>query len=308
MNIAADATTAGRTTTAVTAAGYRREHGTRAKYVVERCGCLRCRAANADYASRRNRLAAYGLSTSTLVDAAPVRAHVAALQAGGMGWRRIAAAAGVANGAVARLLGHGRPPRRRITPETAARLLAVRLHLAPAARVDATGTVRRLRALVAIGWSQNQLADRIGWTPTNFSTLIAGTRTQVAHQTATRVRALYEHLWDQHPPEAGRGRQDPAARARRYAAQRGWGPPLSWDDDTIDDPAAEPYPSEPGRPAHASRPRRVDLAEAAHLEQAGVHIGEIARRLGVRASSIERARQRANHDARPAEPDNGGRA
>lgn len=218
------------------------QHGTRACYVHDHCRCYPCGAANSNYAAALNRQIAYG--RSNLVDAEPVREHIRALMAGGMGWKQVAKRSGVSTGALSRLLwgkkredGTYRPPTRRVQAETAQSITAVHLELAEHALVDSTGSVRRIRALIAIGWSQAKLADRLGITPQNFW-LAAGTRPMILLRTARAVRRLYDELSMQLPPEDTPAARGAASRARAYAAARRWSPPLDWDEDKIDDPAA----------------------------------------------------------------------
>lgn len=104
-------------------------------------------------------------------------------------------------------------------------------------RVDPTGTTRRLRALCAIGWGHRYLADELGNFPAQVQLWLAG-EAQVHVDTVIRVRALYDRLADTPGPGPRAGRT--VALARR----RGWAPPIAWDADTIDDPAAEPYAGE----------------------------------------------------------------
>lgn len=56
-------------------------------------------------------------------------------------------------------------------------------------------------------------------------------------QTAADVAAVYDRL-SMIVPDWHRYR----TRTRNAALARGWLPPLAWDDDTIDDPTAEPLP------------------------------------------------------------------
>ena len=57
----------------------RHQHGTRAAYVQDRCGCGPCTAANTAAQRRRSTAIAYGTWTG-LLDAAEVRAHVQSLR------------------------------------------------------------------------------------------------------------------------------------------------------------------------------------------------------------------------------------
>jgi hypothetical protein len=226
-----------------------RPHGTRARYVLgpgpgkgPGCRCEPCTAANRRAAARVSRLRAYS-QWAPYVDAGPARAHVHALGQTGIGWKRMAALAGVSTGAVSKLLyggPGGRAPARRIRAETAAAILAVRPdagNLGGAALVDATGTHRRLQALVAIGWSQAKLATRLGMGPANFAAMMR--RGQVTAGTARAAAAVYDELWNQWPPQTSQ-REKIAARARNHARARSWAVPLAWDEDQIDRPDGTP--------------------------------------------------------------------
>jgi AraC-like DNA-binding protein len=100
---------------------------------------------------------------------------------------------------------------------------------APQRRIDATGTRRRIQALAALGHSLNALSDHLGHSRDYLRTISA--RTTVEAHTEQLVRDLY----DQWSMRAGT-----CTRTRLHAARLGWPPPLAWDDDTIDDPAAQP--------------------------------------------------------------------
>lgn len=100
-------------------------------------------------------------------------------------------------------------------------------------RYPSTGTARRIRALVAMGYSQTHIARAVGIGPTYISKLAANIRGQVNRQTADRISAIYDKL-SMTP--------GPSRAARDFAHRKGWMPPLAWDDDTIDDPDATPNP------------------------------------------------------------------
>jgi transcriptional regulator with XRE-family HTH domain len=259
----------------------RREHGSFARYRAG-CRCRACRAANAAVVRHRRRQQAYG-RWLPLVDAEPVRAHVRGLQERGLGFERVAQLAGVSVRTVAYLLygapSKGLPPSRRIRPDSARALLAVRATDLPAAGwVHAAGTQRRLRALAAIGWSAPRLAEHLGMNPESLSRLMTQDKQRVTAVTAGKVRGLYDRLWNV---------PGPWPKARNWAARRGWPPPLAWDDDTIDDPAARPAAPTGGR---RSRELWQDSEE---LRAQGLPLGEIADRLGVSLTALKRARERA---------------
>lgn len=96
--------------------------------------------------------------------------------------------------------------------------------------IDATGTRRRLQALAALGWGSTDLAELLGFSHrSRLAQLRQATRVNV--RTAAAVRELYDRL----SMTVG-----PSPRARQHALDEGYAPPLAWDDDTIDDPAALP--------------------------------------------------------------------
>lgn len=96
------------------------------------------------------------------------------------------------------------------------------------------GTIRRLQALCALGWTQGEIASRLGVTKSRVSHLMRHSHKGVKPRTARAVAALYDEL----SMTVRVGRE--AQRMRKYAAAKGWAPPLAWDDEGIDDPTARP--------------------------------------------------------------------
>ena len=193
----------------------------------------------AAYQRHRRRRTGYGM-WQPYVAIEPVEAHIRALNAAGVQRTLIAALSGVSRSTLERI-GRDKPSRPRLTmlrPETAERILAVRPDRsqtvdAPASkRVPALGTRRRIRALMALGWTGPQLAARLGMDRGNFARLLR--RRQVTAETARKVADLYAALSDVRPSG------DPSDRGRTIAAREGWPPPAAWDDDRIDDPRARP--------------------------------------------------------------------
>lgn len=257
-------------------------HGTYTRQKNHGCTCEECRQAYRDYTNGRNRLIAYG-QWRPFTDAGPVRRHVRELMAVGVPWRQIAADAGASAGTVYRLLFH-EPPIVRIRTSTAERLLAVSASpetLGDAVPVDATGTRRRLQALGAVGWSCMKIAPYLGIDASGV--VRARTAVRVHARRAREVAAVYDRLWDRPPPMGTVAERAAATRARRFAAERGWPPPLAWDDDSIDDPAAEPEGAGYAPPAMGKLP---EPAEIQHLVQGGDSIEVLADRYGVNVRSI----------------------
>lgn len=270
------------------------QHGTYACYVLDFCRCLRCSTANSDYEAARTRQQAYG-RWNGLVDAEPARQHVCQLTAQGMGLKRIVAISDVSHGQLWKLMygktraDGSRVPSKRITPRVEQKILAVRLDLADGARVDSVGAVRRVQALVALGWSQSKICVRLGIQRSNFTDISQGRRTEitVAHDKA--IRALYAEWSMQLPPQAEWRDKISASRARNFAKAAGWLPPLAWDDDELDGPAGVcGVDDEVGGLDHAAIDRRIhgDKVRLTAAEK-----GEVVRRMvaaGVEKNEIER--------------------
>jgi hypothetical protein len=234
-----------------------RPHGN-AKYHLEKCHCYPCCFAASEYDCNRRRAIAYG-HWQPFVDAEPIRQHVRALSEFGIGWMRLAKLAGVPRGSVSKLL-YGDPkrglgPTKGMRAKNALAILAVQPtpeNLGNRTRIDGTGTRRRLQALVAAGWSQSELARRLGTDPANFAKTITSNLVEVGTVRATRH--LYDQLWRENPADHGVP-QRWINTARQLAATKQWAPIGAWDDDQIDNPDAWPnwtgYCGTPrGRPAH----------------------------------------------------------
>ena len=204
-----------------------RTHG-RASTYAHGCRCEPCSQANFRYQKRWKHEASLGLRRH--IDSTEVRAHIGALLDAGWSAPGIAAAAGVGR-AVVYKLADGQATVRR---ESAARILAVAVTSAPRRSDDdevfvpATGTRRRIRALMAIGWRHADMQAHCG-SPT--SVIASQKGCWVTWRTRQRVAAMYDAL-SMTP--------GPSDAVRRRAARLGYAPPLAWDDDTIDDPAATP--------------------------------------------------------------------
>jgi hypothetical protein len=239
-----------------------REHGY-VRYKLDGCRCYVCGLANATYCEARARAIAYG-TWQPFVPAQPVREHLLRLRNCGMGLRQVAEAAKVSRSRLKAILTgrteRGTPPQERVRPALAVAVLAVEPvleNLGGATVIGACGTLRRLRALVAIGWPQARLAARMGWTAQNFSVLMRSDRVIV--RTALTVRALYDELWDQDPRQHGVDNQA-YSRALNTATANEWAPPAAWDDEAIDLPDAKPRgvlrpaaePSDRGRAREAA--------------------------------------------------------
>lgn len=165
--------------------------------------------------------------------------------------------------------------------------------------VPSIGTIRRLRALAAIGWSLEALAAELGYKHhATVGNLMSGRHKSTCVSVARRVADAFERL-SMTP--------GPSKRARLRAARMGWAPPLAWNDDAIDDPQ--------GRPAGAAtasgfdevaveRAVRGELPEDVKLRQVDAHeairqmraLGLSTREIARRANVSDRTVHRQGHE------------
>lgn len=252
--------------------------GSPACYKVHACRCTDCgRAAN-----RRKKQTAAGLHD--LVDATKARDHIRHLLDCGYTHSGIAQAAGLQRSHILWIADHARRSR----PHVLDAILAVGT---PCGQQDGTGTRRRVQALIACGWNVTALAQRLGTSNHALGQrLRLGDRVHV--DTAAKVRALYDELWDVPPPAGTQWERMSATRSRLMAERNGWAPPLAWDDGYgphgIDNPAATPDLGDRVR-----RPNRIiHDSEVEWLAEAGESLATIADRLGVTPESVKTALDR----------------
>jgi len=228
---------------------------------------------------------------SSYVDAEPVRAHIRALRAAGIGNKRLRLLSGVSHNTI-QVIMTGRPergsgPTKKVWRRTAEKLLTVPVpetpHAAVAdgAKVPALGTRRRLQALVAFGYSRTQLCQRIGMDITNGCRLFRDDQAAVTAATARTVEALFREL-----------HMTPglSVRARNEGRRRGWPMPMEWEEDTIDDPNAVPAPDTRDGPLNWGQ-------QYSELKQLGYNDVEILRKFGSTASAM--CRQMERYKLRP---------
>lgn len=95
--------------------------------------------------------------------------------------------------------------------------------------VPKVGAVRRLQALMRIGWSRRELARRAGYKGDAFALILNSSRRPITVATHQRIADLFERL-AMHP--------GPSQRTVEHAERMGWPPPLAWNDP--DDPDERP--------------------------------------------------------------------
>ncbi|MEU1273055.1 hypothetical protein [Streptomyces sp. NPDC005799] len=215
------------------------------------------------------------------VDATQTRAHIERLAARGWTQGQIAAAAGIHQTTVS-IVASARHPQ--VARSTATAILAIRLDQKPPiprGLTDATGTRRRLQALMVLGYTLPDITTRAGITRGGLHQTLDGRWECVRTTTAGRVARVYRQL-SVLPSPVGRT----AELARNHAMGQGWHGPMAWAD--IDDPQCVPEPTTPGAPSS------VHPDDVAELAGCGLDDLEIGRRLGVSPRTVLRARTAHN--------------
>ena len=227
-----------------------------------------------------------------MIPTTEVRTFLTHWKAQGIGVKTIAATTGVAPSTIYRVTITDT-----VRSTTADRIMSFqpRLNdLADRVKIDGTGTRRRLQALHATGWTWAEIGRELGCTGQNVRCIVEQVEARNGHVTAgtaRTIRDLYARAW-QGPPAPANGYQvGEQNRARRRATERGWPPPLAWDDETIDDPAAAPHATEPERHTAADL---VEDIEFLLEHDPTLTAADIADRLGYRTrDAIQAAARRA---------------
>lgn len=240
------------------------------------CHCRPC----LDGVTAENRLRRYLRQTgrSTLTTPARAAHHITRLRHAGMPDGDIITAAGVVPDLFYRIMRNAG----NIHRATEGRILAVPAPATPSkagAHTAALGTIRRLRALSADGWSAAELARRLGKHKqfvVHLQNLDTTTEPRVRLWVAAYVRDLYTDIAGQQPEENGVPAHY-AVATRKRAAAKGWAPSAYWDDEEFDNHNFQPATSDGGVRQRAAA-RAEDIG---HLARFGIPTHEIASRLGV---------------------------
>lgn len=220
-----------------------------------------------------------------LVDAGPARAHIRRLLQDGMSAEAIARLADVSVHSVLDIMrphpSKRRGRRRRITPDVEQKILAVRADDRASGRISSTGTVRRIQALVAVGWPVTRIARQAGLSCANAHELLQRPRVYVS--TARTIAVVYDELRRKKPEKHGVTKAHVTV-AKNRAARLNWPPPSYWASQpgAIDDPEFVP---------EYGKTRLQIIAEEGHwlTTVAGLDRGAAAARIGVDRSYLDRA-------------------
>ncbi|TXS44917.1 hypothetical protein [Streptomyces sp. OR43] len=200
------------------------------------CRCDLCKAGVSADTLRWKYLRSVGRSGIVPIDRA--RRHVANLRAAGMPDKDIMKLAEISPEVLRRVIANG--AKLRYTTEL--RILAVPAPSQPGRtmrRVDSVGTRRRLRALIALGWTRKAIAARIPGMYAEYLARLVHSESPVTTWMAGRIEQGYRELAGLQPEAHGVAPRE-AKRSRREAAENLWAPPGAWDDDRLDDPNVAP--------------------------------------------------------------------
>lgn len=240
------------------------EHGTRACYVR---GCRRPECGDAHYRYMSRYRLDRERGQARRLPAAPIVERARQLAAAGWTSGQIAQAAGCAERTISALLAGQFAT---VSAGVAAKVMDACPSLsvcAPTTYVHALGTIRRGRALMAIGHTVVSIADAINMANTELSRVLNGRREHVRVGTAQAMTRVYA-AWSTTPGVS--------RRARNHAARRDWPGPDYWDDEDFDNPDFRPALSDDLGRLQLGRHRR---AEIEHLDTCGSSEQEIAERL-----------------------------
>ena len=255
------------------------EHGTYSRYIKHACRCEPCRDAGRTYRRRLGYDRVNGISRR--IDATQTRVHAQRLIARGWNQKQIAAASGLNTASVSEVVTGKYATVHR---DTAAAILGITLTQQPPIPrlvVDATGTRRRLQALMVLGHTMAGVARRIGVGAPSLQQTADGRWNAIRATTAAKVARVYRQLSTAPAPATPW-----SEKARNHAMAHGWHGPMAWDD--IDDPACVPDPDEPTAPQH------VHPDDVAELAARGLDDHQIGQRLGLSPRTVLRARAAHN--------------
>lgn len=223
---------------------------------------------------QRSRAEREGWSQLGLLPAQEIAEYIDSLRASGLGWTTIASLSDVQERHL-----RGIRHQQYVHPGTAVRIMAVQPGAhdlqADNADIPAVGTKRRIRGLQRMGYTNVMLAEHSGLNIRTVDITLSDQLTQVKASTARRIAEVFSALQLVAPPDTYGSR-----RARLRAERKGWLPPLAWDEDTIDDPNAEPNLGTKSK----SDDWYHDYEE---MREWGLTLGQIAERMGILEDSLK---------------------
>ena len=107
-------------------------------------------------------------------------------------------------------------------------------------RLDAGGTMLRLRALQVMGHGSAHIARAIGISERVVQRIVHGDTKTVSPALRDAVAWIYDRWWDKRAPQRTRVERVAASAARRRAVRGNWCAGVGLDDDQLDRPGYQP--------------------------------------------------------------------
>src|SRR5947207_4961933 len=173
----------------------------------------------------------------SLVSAQPVREHILKLRAAGGTYESIGRAAGTGAMTVHCIANARRP---KVQAKVARKLLAISEADIHSMQPSPSGTMWRLRALVAMGHTCSRMAAATGIPPATLRRVVRGEALTVSPELQQAVTALFDAWWDKTPPRRTRREKLAVGNALKRAALNDWPCPTGLDEDQLDKPGYQP--------------------------------------------------------------------
>lgn len=253
---------------------------------------LRRGQCNPCYKAWHKEASSNGVYQSNRVDIQPIQEHLAALIALDLTPQMIAKQAGIDPRRVTQIIsgiGERGTPRAYTARHIADAILS--LPVAGAGITKALGTIRRLQALVTIGYPLFELAHRLRADEAELERIVLRRPTVVDVELADNVKALYATLH----VIAG-----PNDDARKWGRRMHWASTFAWDDlAALDDPNAKPEGVPPKIGGWAPIP--ADFPDVvADYRARGHSDAEIAELLGLTRDALKKRYKKFGIDSRTA--------
>lgn len=202
-------------------------HGTPSGYSHHGCRCQPCTDAQVKYSTWREYMILTG-RWNPHIATDMVRAHILNLRAQGVPDRRTAELAGVGVTSIHYIVHrNGEKTTRRVGEA----ILSVTRDPdpPPGTKVPAWGTIRRCRALAALGWSSVDIADASGLTRSVVRHILRGRPRMVLSGTAVAVGVAFRELGGRFATVSRTSNQ-----VRDHARAEGWPTPAGWEPGWLD--------------------------------------------------------------------------
>jgi len=285
--------------------GFNHTHGSSAAYLHGGCRCDVCRSNRSQKQTARRKEIAYGRYENALVDAEPVREHMAMLMSFGIGINRIAKMAGVSHQTVYPLV-YGRtsydikngkaPSTTRIKRESAERILALKPTIADLPdimQISNRGFVRRVQALNCLGYSTREIGSLLGFSSTSqVYRMMKSSRILVVNHRA--MDDLYQRLEFKPAVAVDNKHATRIRKTQDHAKAHGFIPPAGWDDIDYQAEIVAPDPLDFDtlltelliNPKSVHVPKSLRSQFYVALRERGWSDGDIADALGIAKSTV----------------------